>query len=179
MNLADGYETVTGGCGNNRPYRPNVGICLISQQGKIWMGKSETAGPEIVTPGREWQMPQGGIEETEDIVEAARRELWEETGIRSTELLDVTTDWWAYDFPPDYLPTGHKLDPFCGQKQKWVAFLYIGKDDDFDISAGHTGEPQEFFAWRWMNVEEARSVSVLFKLEQYERVFSAFGRYLF
>ncbi|MGI9352951.1 MAG: RNA pyrophosphohydrolase [Rhizobiaceae bacterium] len=178
MNWADGFKAVAGGNGDNRLYRPNVGICLINPFGKIWMGKSESAGPEIVTPGREWQMPQGGIEETEDIVEAARRELWEETGIRSAELLDVTKEWWPYDFPPNYQPVGHKLDPFCGQKQKWVAFNFIGKDADFDITAEHTGEPQEFLEWRWMKIEEARSVTVEFKLEQYERVFKVFRRYL-
>ncbi|MEM9278482.1 MAG: RNA pyrophosphohydrolase [Pseudomonadota bacterium] len=163
---------------DSRPYRPNVGICLINPNGLVWMGKSESAGPEIVTKGREWQMPQGGIEETEDIVAAARREVWEETGVRSLELLMVADEWWTYDFPPHYQATGHKLDPFRGQKQKWAAFRFTGPDSGIDITASHTGEPQEFFDWRWMDVEEALELTIEFKVEQYRRVFKAFQDYV-
>ncbi|MEM7068585.1 MAG: RNA pyrophosphohydrolase [Pseudomonadota bacterium] len=161
-----------------RPYRPNVGICLINQSGLVWMGKGETSGPETVTPGHEWQMPQGGIEETEDIVEAAKRELWEETGANTFEVLAVTDDWWTYEFPAGYEPTGHKLDPFRGQKQKWVGIRFTGSDKEFDISASHTGEPQEFFEWKWMDRDQALSKAVEFKLEQYRRVFNAFGEFI-
>ena len=65
---------------SEKPYRPNVGIALFSRAGLVWAGKSRSAGPEIVLPGHEWQMPQGGIDPGEDIVAAARRELAEETG---------------------------------------------------------------------------------------------------
>lgn len=164
------------GIEDNRDYRPNVGICLINNDGLIWMGKGETSGPEIITPGREWQMPQGGIEESEDIIPAAKRELWEETGTKSVEVLATTESWWTYDFPKGYEPTGHKLDPFIGQKQRWVALRYIG-NDEFDISAKHTGEPQEFFEWRWMDREDALALTVEFKVEQYMRVFEAFEEF--
>lgn len=142
------------------------------------MGKSETAGPEIVTPGCEWQMPQGGIEETEDIVEAAIRELWEETAVKTIRLLAVTDTWWTYDFPRPYEPTGHKLDPYRGQKQKWVAFRFAGDAGEIDITASHTGEPQEFFDWCWMQKTEALQATVPFKRHQYQRVFEAFEDYL-
>ena len=123
-------------------------------------------------------MPQGGIEEAEDIEEAAKRELWEETGVNSIETLALTDDWWTYDFPAGYVDTGHKLDPFCGQKQKWVAFRFIGKDSEVDISASHTGEPQEFFEWSWMRKSSALEKAVEFKRAQYGRVFDAFDRFL-
>ncbi|MDJ0613327.1 MAG: RNA pyrophosphohydrolase [Rhizobiaceae bacterium] len=163
---------------DGKPYRANVGICLINPEGLIWFGKSSTAGPEIVSPGREWQMPQGGIEETEDIIEAARRELWEETGATSIELIDHTTDWWAYEFPENYRETGHKLDDYRGQKQRWVLFRFTGRDDEFTITAEHTDEPQEFIDWRWLKTREAIDLSVDFKVKQYLRVFSAFSKYL-
>ncbi len=161
-----------------RPYRPNVGVCLINADGRVWMGETETSGPETVTVGREWQMPQGGIEETEDIIEAAGRELWEETGVRSSEFLAQTDAWWTYEFPAGYEPTGHKLDPFRGQRQKWVAFRFTGQEMEIDISAKHTGEPQEFFDWAWMTKTEALERAVSFKLVQYARVFEAFGKFL-
>jgi len=144
-----------------RPYRPNVGICLINNDGLVWLGKCESSGPEIVTPGREWQMPQG---------------LWEETGVRSASVLSVTEEWWAYDFPDHYHTMDrfdencHKLSPFRGQKQKWVAFRFTGSDAEIDISAAHTQEPQEFLSWRWMKVDDATSQCVTFKVAQYQRV---------
>ncbi len=161
-----------------KPYRPNVGICLINKESLVWFGKSSTAGPEIVSPGREWQMPQGGIEEAEDLVEAAKRELWEETGAKSVELIAATDEWWTYEFPENYKATGHKLDRFRGQKQKWVAFQFVGADHEFNITADHTDEPQEFLDWRWMSATEALDFTVDFKIEQYRRVFLAFSEYL-
>ena len=163
---------------DDRPYRDNVGICLINQQGLIWMGRTPTSGPEIVTPDQDWQMPQGGVEADEDIAEAAKRELWEETGVTSIELLDVTSEWWSYDFPKGYSPTGHKLDPFKGQRQKWAAYRFTGQDEEVDISADKVGVPQEFFEWRWMTTKQAIDRTVVFKLQQYQRVFRAFDRFL-
>ena len=160
------------------PYRPNVGICLINKEGLLWMGRTETAGPEIVSPGHEWQMPQGGIEEDEDILAAAKRELLEETAIRSVEWLAQTDEWWPYDFPADYEPTGYKLDHFCGQKQKWVAFRFTGQASEIDISADAVDEPQEFFEWDWLTTQQAMSRAMTNKRTQYERVFSAFKKYL-
>lgn len=161
-----------------KPYRPNVGICLINATGLIWFGKTANAGPERVSVGRDWQMPQGGIEETEDIVEAATRELWEETGVSSVELLSVTQEWWTYDFPDTYRETGHKLDCFRGQKQKWVAFRFAGADTEIDISASHTVEPQEFHEWKWLSTTTALECAIAIKVEQYRRVFEAFDQHL-
>lgn len=161
-----------------KPHRANVGICLINKEGLVWFGKSYTAGPEFVSPGREWQMPQGGVEEAEDIIEAAKRELWEETGARSVELLAQTSEWWHYEFAENYRATGHKLDRYRGQKQRWVAFRFSGRDSEFNITADHTEEPQEFLDWRWLNASEALDFTVDFKIDQYKRVFSVFSEYL-
>ncbi|MEM7299559.1 MAG: RNA pyrophosphohydrolase [Pseudomonadota bacterium] len=159
------------------PYRPNVGICLINSHGKIWVGKGESSGPEIVEPGREWQMPQGGIDDDRDIVEAAKRELFEETGARTVETLAVTEDWWTYDFPIQGEPP-HKLAPFCGQTQRWVLFRFTGDDSEFDISAQSVDEPAEFFEWRWADPQTVVDRVVPFKYQQYSRVLNAFLNWL-
>lgn len=129
-------------------YRPNVGIALFNKKGQVLIGRAQSSGPEIVEPGYEWQCPQGGIDEGEDLEAAARRELWEETNITSVSFLRASPGWWTYDFPP-YDGSPHKLSPFAGQKQRWVAFRFDGTDDEIDVVHPPTGEPQEFFEWRW------------------------------
>lgn len=161
-----------------RPYRPNVGICLFNKHGKVWAGRCISSGPEIVEPGRDWQFPQGGIEENEDIVEAARRELFEETGVKSASLLHATDQWWSYDFPIHFDDVTHKLNPFRGQKQKWVAFRFDGSDSEISITADHVDEPQEFLDWKWENLNEIPAKTMEYKQAQYQRVVEAFAPYV-
>ena len=71
----------------NKPYRPNVGIALFNASGQVLIGRRfRDDGPEIILPGLEWQMPQGGIDAGEDPREAVMRELWEETGVGQRRL---------------------------------------------------------------------------------------------
>ena len=78
------------------PYRPCVGIMVLNVEGKVWAGRRiKVANGELSTTDKLWQMPQGGIDKDEDPLEAAKRELWEETGIRSVSLLDKAPDWLA------------------------------------------------------------------------------------
>jgi putative (di)nucleoside polyphosphate hydrolase len=156
-----------------RGYRPNVGIALFNRQGLVLIGQTESSGPEIVEPGFDWQMPQGGIDGREEIVAAARREVWEETNVRSVELLGLTEDWWAYDFPP-YDGPPHKLTPFRGQQQRWVAFRFIGDDRDIDVERPAGGQPPEFHAWRWERLERTPDLVVSYKRGVYRRVAEAF-----
>ena len=160
---------------DNRPYRPNVGICLLNRQGSVWVGRCESSGPEIIYPGYGWQMPQGGIEENEDIVVAAKRELMEETRVSSARFLKATDEWWHYDFPVGPAATRHKLNPFRGQKQKWVAFAFEGEDSEISITADHVGEPQEFFEWAWVPLGDLPNMVVPYKRNTYEKVVRAFS----
>jgi putative (di)nucleoside polyphosphate hydrolase len=160
----------------DKPYRFNVGVALFNAQGRVFLGKAKTEGPEIILPGFEWQMPQGGIDPNEDIIAAARRELWEETGVTKAALLAVTEDWWAYDFPP-YEPTGHRLEAWRGQQQRWAAFRFEGTDADIDLTATGEGFQPEFSDWRWATLEEAVAGVVPFRRPNYEKVAKAFARF--
>lgn len=159
-----------------KPYRPNVGIALFNARGLVLVGRAETSGPELIVPGHEWQCPQGGIDEGEEIEAAARRELWEETNVRSASLLAVTEEWWQYDFPPYDGPL-HKLSPFRGQKQRWAAFRFEGPESEIDVVNLPTGEPQEFFGWRWERLERLPALVTPHKLPSYERMVAAFQKF--
>jgi putative (di)nucleoside polyphosphate hydrolase len=158
------------------PYRPNVGVALFNRDGLVLIGQSMSAGPEIVYPGLEWQMPQGGVEAGEDIAEAARRELFEETNVRSASLLAVTDEAWRYDFPP-YEGPPHKLDRFRGQEQRWAAFRFEGEDSEIDVVNPGGAERAEFLAWRWEKLAALPDLVVPYKRPVYEQVVRAFARF--
>src|SRR6186997_37819 len=93
---------------NSKPYRPNVGIALFNAAGQVLIGRRfRDDGPEIILPGLEWQMPQGGIDAEEDPHAAVMRELWEETGVVGAEYLGET-DWVKYEFPSYDGPATHR-----------------------------------------------------------------------
>jgi putative (di)nucleoside polyphosphate hydrolase len=146
-------------------YRPNVGVVLFHPDGRAWFGRRAGAPP----PWR-WQFPQGGVDEAEDLESAARRELAEETGVRSVTRLGRTDGWIAYDFPPE--ASGSKIaQGWKGQKQVWFAFRFDGEETEFDLSAD--AHP-EFDAWRWGYLAEAPGLIVPFKRAAYEAVVRAF-----
>jgi putative (di)nucleoside polyphosphate hydrolase len=147
-------------------HRPNVGIVLFHPGGRVWYGRR--AGGAL--PHR-WQFPQGGVDEGEDLHDAARRELAEETGVRTTRLLGRTEEWIAYDFPPE-AQRGRK--GWSGQKQIWFALGFEGDESEIDLNAHR---PAEFDAWRWGRLDEAPDLIVPFKKSAYEQVARAFAKY--
>ena len=150
-------------------HRPNVGVVLFNAEGQTWIGRRTDVGHR-----RRWQWPQGGIDAGEDLETAARRELAEETGIRSADYLARTEDWITYDFPPAILARDRRLGRkgWLGQKQIWFAFRFTGTDAEINLY-GH-GEP-EFDQWRWEALTRVIDLAAPFKREVYERVIAAFG----
>ncbi|SCX83484.1 RNA pyrophosphohydrolase [Microvirga guangxiensis] len=155
-------------------YRPNVGIALFNGSGQVLIARRlGDDGPEIIAPGHEWQMPQGGIDEGEDPLTTAWRELWEETSVTNAVHLGETPDWLTYDFPP-YDGPPHRLSRFRGQRQKWFAFRFTGEEREIDVTLAHEGAPQEFSEWRWAELAETPALVAPFKRKIYEHVAQAF-----
>ena len=154
------------------PYRPCVGVMLINRDGLIFVGnRAAKAGDGDDA----WQMPQGGIDEGEDVLEAAKRELYEETNVTSVELLAEAPDWYAYDVPDD-LATGRFKKKWRGQTQKWFAFRFTGPEGEIDIATPAGGAHEaEFRAWKWERADRLPGLIVPFKRPVYEKVCAAFA----
>lgn len=155
------------------PYRPNVGIALFNNVGLVFAGMALNEGPEAVVPGLEWQMPQGGIDPNEDIETAARRELFEETGISHVSFLAATDTWWPYDFPA-YDGPPHSLSGFRGQTQRWVALRFEGEDRDVNVIEPASGLRPEFSTWAWVRLDTLPGMVMPHKRPTYAKVAEAF-----
>jgi putative (di)nucleoside polyphosphate hydrolase len=159
------------------PYRPNVGIALFSRRGRVLIARRiADDGPEIVLPQCKWQMPQGGIDPDEDTEAAARRELFEETGVTSADVLAAAPDWLTYDFPP-YDGPPHRLARFRGQRQRWYAMRFTGDDREIDVAGAPGGEPAEFSEWRWEHLPAIVDLVVPYKRAIYAEVVKTFARF--
>jgi putative (di)nucleoside polyphosphate hydrolase len=160
-----------------KPYRPNVGVALFNAAGQVLIGRRfRDDGPEIILPGLEWQMPQGGIDDEEDPRQAVMRELWEETGVVSAAYLGET-DWLIYEFPPYAGPQSHRLAQFRGQRQKWFALRFTGREQEIDPLASRNGQAPEFDQWRWERLDRVADLVVPFRRDVYSAVAQAFARF--
>ncbi len=155
-------------------YRPCVGIMVLNRDGLVWAGhRISRSRRDPEGQDRWWQMPQGGIDASEDPAKAALRELEEETGIRSVTPLAVSRDWRSYDFPPEHVGLQRAL-VYRGQTQRWIAVRFTGKDEEVDIGA-KPGIAPEFTQWRWLPMRELPSLVAPFKRAVYTEVVREFA----
>ncbi len=154
---------------NKKEYRRNVGVAVFNPRGQIWLGKRfGEDGPYC------WQCPQGGIDAGEKPKAAARRELFEETGLKAKnmEYLGRIKGWLYYDFPAELRAKKQTRFSNIGQRQKWFAFRYNGDGSDIDLKAHG---PQEFSEWRWADLDTIPQTIVPFKREVYEQLVIEFA----
>jgi len=148
------------------PYRQGVGIMLLDRRGKVFVAQ------RIDMPSTAWQMPQGGIDKGESPLEAAWRELKEETGTDKAEVIGESSDWYNYDLPVDLAPKLWR-GRFRGQTQKWFVFRFLGGDEDIDIAT----ETPEFSDWKWADVAELPDLIVPFKRPLYSQLIEELGHF--
>ena len=141
------------------PLRLGVGIILLNNENKVFVGK------RIDNPKNSWQMPQGGVDQNENLFQAAKRELAEETAIKSVKLIKELDGWLKYDLPKNLLGKLWK-GKYRGQKQKWFVMKFLGKTDEINVK---TKNP-EFFEWKWIKPSELPEVAVNFKLDIYKKI---------
>lgn len=154
------------------PLRTCVGILLLNREGKVWVGRRRPkwAGDHSA---HIWQMPQGGIEKFEPPRIAALRELREETGITSVEVIAEHPDWLSYELPDNLLGVALK-GRYRGQTLKWFAMRFHGDDGEIEV-AQKSGLKQEFETWRWAPVDLVPKLIVPFKRGVYEEVTRTFA----
>ena len=156
-------------------YRPCVGLALFNPAGLVFVGRrANRSQREHTAPGHEWQMPQGGIDAGEQPIEAAYRELREETNVSSVSLLAEAPDWLSYDLPREIGREAWR-GKYRGQSQKWFAFRFDGDESEIDILNPGGGHKPEFDAWRWVPLAETAELIIPFKREVYREVVRQFA----
>ena len=138
------------------PMRLGVGIILLNNKNQVFVGKRRD------NPGDKWQMPQGGVEIGEDFCTAMKRELQEETGIKSIEVIKEIEKMFEYELPKKLIGVIWK-GKFKGQKQKWFIAQFIGNENEINLNTKYP----EFIEWKWIKVDELPKVIVDFKKNLY------------
>jgi len=143
----------------NLPLRNGVGILVLNENNKVFVAK------RIDNPKNYWQMPQGGIDKGESYLEAAYRELKEETSMQSVSLIKEIEDYITYDLPNHLLGIIWR-GKFKGQKQKWFIMRFYGKDSEININT----KKAEFLDWKWVDINQITKLVVNFKLRVYKKL---------
>ena len=144
---------------SNLPLRSGVGIVVLNKENKVFVAK------RIDNPKNFWQMPQGGVDEGEDFLKAAYRELKEETSIKNVELIKELDGTLTYELPDRLLGLIWK-GKYRGQKQKWFLMRFVGMDNEINIKTKHP----EFLEWKWVELDNITDLVVDFKLHVYKEV---------
>ena len=143
----------------NLPLRSGVGIVVLNKENKVFVAK------RIDNPKNFWQMPQGGVDEGEDFLKAAYRELEEETSIKNVKLIKELDGTITYELPDRLLGLIWK-GKYRGQKQKWFLMRFVGSDSEINIKTKHP----EFLEWKWVELDKITDLVVDFKLHVYKEV---------
>ena len=142
------------------PLRIGVGAIIINKENKIFVGRRKDQ------PNNDkWQMPQGGVNDGENFLNAVKRELEEETSIKNIKILKELEEWTEYELP-DYLLGKIWKGKYRGQKQKWFILKFTGKDDEINLRTTHP----EFIEWKWVSPEKLPNIIVDFKKKLYEKL---------
>ena len=141
------------------PLRSGVGIIVLNKENKVFVAK------RIDNPKNFWQMPQGGVDEGEDFLTAAYRELEEETSIKKVKVIKEIDETITYELPDHLLGIIWK-GKYKGQKQKWFLMRFLGNDEEINIK---TKKP-EFLEWKWIDLDKLTEVVVDFKLHVYKEL---------
>ena len=141
------------------PLRSGVGIIVLNKKNKVFVAKRIDNQKDF------WQMPQGGVNDGEDFLTAAYRELEEETSIKNVELIKEIEGTLTYELPDNLLGIIWK-GKYKGQKQKWFLMRYLGNNDDINIK---TDKP-EFLEWKWVDLNMITEIVVNFKLHVYKEL---------
>ena len=151
---------------SNLPYRKGVGIMLLNKETEVFIGKR-------IDNTKAWQMPQGGVDNEEDVESAAKRELKEETGITSIEIIKKSEKEFIYDLPNELL--GKIWDgKYKGQKQTWFLARFLGTTGEINIKQ----RKAEFYDWRWAKPSELPGLIVPFKKRLYQEILEEFKNFL-
>jgi len=145
-------------------YRPCIGIMLFNRQGHIFTGKRFDSDAY-------WQMPQGGVDDGEELAQAALRELLEEVGTDKVEIIAKSKDWINYDLPKEWIPECWN-GKYSGQKQIWFLMKFLGSDENINVN--YTDHP-EFKEWRWQSIDNIVANAISFKKEVYKIVIKEFS----
>ena len=144
---------------NILPLRTGVGVIVINKENKVFVGKRKD------NPIDKWQMPQGGVDKGEELVDAMRRELKEETSIKNIEIIKEIDGWLDYELPKNLLGKIWK-GRYRGQKQKWFIVKFLGEESEINI----TTKRPEFIEWKWVERNQLPNIIVDFKKNVYERL---------
>ena len=141
------------------PLRLGVGVVVLNKKNQVFVGKRKD------NPIDKWQMPQGGVNTGENLIDAMKRELHEETSIQNIKILNEIDGWFEYELPKNLLGKIWK-GRYRGQKQKWFVVKFLGNDGEINLQ---TDKP-EFIEWRWLDIENLPNVIVDFKRKVYEQL---------
>ena len=141
------------------PLRMGVGIAVLNSENKVFVGKRKD------NPFDKWQMPQGGVDPNEPLLQAMKRELLEETSIKNIEILKEFDQWLEYELPENLIGKIWE-GKYRGQKQKWFVVKFLGDDSEININTKNA----EFMEWKWIDIDLLPELIVLFKKHVYEKV---------